>query len=397
MKGIPILFSLFLLAVPSWASYSRFRVEFTYKGQVLVATFFSKSPTLCPTYYDDFHFTAVGDFLEPYRFENYTRHKKNHEEREKFRQGFFAWEPVRAHDELLVLHRPTGRPSPGDALGLEGDILGMIAVDRLDRSESLLLERRLVPLNLRIPRPAEYTWSGRYIPRGVFPHWDPELARTYFRPENIVLGDVLQVNALFAHESTWPLLHTLASQYGLFSTGRILLSGEQLTLNGIQYTGPKVFVPTEFVWEVFNKFERGRIKKGALTQYYEMTQARPLVIDGYNQWRDPRLGNETLVQILRKDRVQFGPRWTEHFAKNEGFSFVRDAVVLETRLENSANRNDYRLVRQPERPVLDECVDELVRSQAHPVVQFQLPLTVSISLGNTPPQVFTFALRSASQ
>jgi hypothetical protein len=414
-----LLFALALgvLGCNSASAHQRMSVSFRYRGEVMTATFFSNLRTASFTNAAEFAQTA--DFLDRLRLQNYAGRNRDMSdvERADLERGFFRYERLRDHDEVLVLHRgnaPLIREGDGQLpLGIGENVLGLIAVDRLgDPSfmqpvttanpayETLLLEKRLSPLAIRIPRPPTSQWIGNELPPGVFPHWDPFIRQTYFQPGRILYGDVIQANALFAQEGLWPLLHSLANTYGLFSTGRLI--SNPTIIDGIQYNGPSVCIPTLVVWEVFNKYTRGQIHKGSRTIYYERANARPLVIQGYNQWRDPYLNFDSLVQVFYKTGAEFREGWTELFAARDNFSFVRDVRILETRIESVLGRRlEQNLVSQSDPAIshhpheMDSCVHKMLQARQQNVVEVSTPLTIGISIGNVQGPEIRLNLRHA--
>lgn len=383
----------------------RMTVTFRYKGEVMKATFFSTTRTVCETVEEAEDRRRATDYLDNLRFEHYTDRDSDMSEAEKrdWRANFFNWEKLARHDELMVIHRGEapretvpGNPVP---LGIGKDIVAMIAVDRLGDTmldclpgydsqtyERFLLEQRLAPLGLQIPREIPSVFVGNAMPKGMFKHWEPYIAQTYFTPQTLIIGDVIQANALFAHEGTWPLVHSLANGYGLFSTGRIIPKGKSKVINGIEYIGPRAFVPTLVVWEVFNKMKDGRIRKGSRTKYYEKSGGVPLVIGGSDQWRDPRLFYDNYVQIMSKTGDQFRGGWTEHFARHENFDFVRDVTILRTEFESMNGKALYsqpvpqwaqEIEHHPHH--LNRCIADMLNPT--PLQTLNLELKISVSIG----------------
>ncbi len=156
------------------------------------------------------------------------------------------------------------------------------------------------------------------------------------------------------------------------------------------------------VWEVFNTERDFRIKKGSRTLYYESSGARPLMIHGNNQWRDPLLGFGSYVQVMEKTGAEFRQGWTQQFAEKENFSFVRDVTITETRFENiEGSRLIRRIVHQADPQIahhphsLEPCIDHLVRAAKPGVVEVQVPITIGVSLGSSAPVNFNYKFKTA--
>jgi hypothetical protein len=398
------------------ANGTRMSVTFQYKGEWMTATFFSQLRAVVQTEQDAVEFIRTADFLDKIRFRNYVLRDRGvtDEESNRWKRGFFDWEPLRHHDEILVLHRgvePLVRSDQWEApLGIGDKVVGLIAVDRLGDPfldslpaygdgphDQLLVEKRL---GKNIPRPSLSQWKGEQLPPGVFPHWDPLVRQTFFRPGRILYGDVIQANALFAEDGLWPLLHSLANTYGLFSTGRLIPKTK--IIDGLEYRGPFVCIPTMVVWQVFNKMKDLRIKKGSRTLYYEGSGARPLRINGHNQWGDPLLGFGNYVQIMEKTGAEFRQGWTQQFAEKEHFSFVRDVTIAETRFENiEGSRLIRRIVHQADPRIahhphsLEPCIEHLVQAPKPGVIELQVPVTIGVSLGHSAPVNFEYKVKTA--
>ncbi len=382
------------------ADYQRMTVSFTYKGEPMKATFFTTVRSAAETEAEATERLHTADYLDGLRFQNYVAKSSMSEwEKADLRNNFFKWEPLRRHDEIMILHRG----ELGDqAAGLGTDILGMIAIDRLgdttldslpgydlDAFETFLLEKRLAPLGIKVPRPEPFFWSGDRLPPGVYKHWDSVIGNEYFQSGRIVLGDVIQANALFAHEGTWPLIHSLANAYGLFSTGRIIPAGKKKIIGDMEYEGPWVFVPTLVVWEVFNKEEEGVVKKGSRTHYYERSGGRTLWIGGQDQWEDPRLLYGNHVQIMSKSGDGFRFGWTKQFAEKENFSFVRDVVIEKTVLETMDGGGligklmpVFAEAIQHHPKNLSTCARVALAAENRAVTSVTIPVQIKVGIGN---------------
>jgi len=215
------------------------------------------------------------------------------------------------------------------------------------------------------------------------------LARDFFVPGNMVYGDVIQVDALYADEGMWPLLHSLANTYGLFSTGRIIPPGSTFTIDNMTYTGPKVFLPNLVVWEVFNPPQG----KSARTVYFEQSGAVPLQIAGRHQWRDPRLLHPWHVQVMSKTGMQFRSDWTAQFAAKDGFRFVDDVQIERTYIDEQrvVVNGAQQLSSVPLSPgsapiahhpvVLGNCIEQILDSRNQTVAHQTQSLEITISIG----------------
>ncbi len=404
MKSLALL--LLWLPLSASALHQRMTVSFHYKGEPMKATFFTTVRDAAQNCEEAIERSRAALFLDKLRFEHYTeRANLSNEEATDLRLNLFNWEKLSAHDEIMVLHRgnPRARLNATDPfpLGIGEEILGMIAVDRLGNTfldclpgydsptyEELLIEKRLAPLGIKIPRPLASPYISGFMPKGLFKHWEPLVAERYYQPQNLVWGDVIHANALFAQEGTWPLIHSLANGYGLFSTGRIIPRGKQITVGGFTYEGPRVFVPTLVVWEVFNKMDGFKVKKGSRTKYYEASGASPLMINGRNQWKDPRLGFGNLVQVMAKTGDEFRHGWTEQFAERDHFSFVRDVTIDKTEFETIDGTGlisrtvptwAAEISHHPHQ--MNRCVNEMLEARHSPVAQLTIPLTITVSIG----------------
>lgn len=302
----------------------RMTISFRYQGERLEATFITNIHGYTTVRSEQPIFTRLAEFLDGLRLERYAGKRMSDEEKAWLKKGFFSHEALSQHDEILVLHRGMDleTSSNNGPSGLGPEILGITAVDRLghpkptyhseyrrDDYEKLMLERRLSELGIAIPRPKPVLWEGEGLPPGVYPHWDVMIGPGFFEPGHVFLGDVIQVNGFFADEGLAPLLYTLANRYGLFSTGRIVYFRGPATIEGVEIPKRSVLVPTLVVWETFNKLKDGKRKVGLRTRYYGQTGAVPLEIDGVDEWVDPTLGPNTLVQILSKTGDAFRTNW----------------------------------------------------------------------------------------
>jgi hypothetical protein len=416
MKPLLVLIFAFCFSVSLFADGTRMSVTFQYKGEWMTATFFSQLRSLIQTEQEAVEFIRTADFLDQIRFRNYVLRDRRvtNEESIWWKRGFFDLEPLRHHDEILVLHRgvePLVRNEQWEApLGIGDKVVGLIAIDRLGDTlldslpaygdgpyDRLLVEKRL---QKQIPRPSLSQWTGEQLPAGVFPHWDPFVRQTYFQPGRILYGDVIQANALFAEEGLWPLLHSLANTYGLFSTGRLIPKSK--VIDGVEYQGPLVCIPTMVVWEVFNKMKDFRIKKGSRTLYYENSGARPLTMGGYNEWSDPLVSFGNYVQVMEKTGAEFRQGWTQQFAEKENFSFVRDVTIAETRFENiEGSRLIRRIVHQSDPKIahhphaLEPCIQHLVKAAKPGVVEVPVAITIGLTLGGSAPVHFDYRFKTA--
>jgi hypothetical protein len=416
MKPVFVLFLALFVSCSLFADGTRMSVTFQYKGEWMTATFFSQLRSLIQTEQEAVEFIRTADFLDQIRFRNYVLRDRSvtNEQSIRWKRGFFDWEPLRHHDEILVLHRgvePLVRNEQWEApLGIGDKVVGLIAIDRLGDTlldslpaygdgphDHLLVEKRL---EKQIPRPLMSQWTGEQLPPGAFPHWDPFVRRTYFQPGRILYGDVIQANALFAEDGLWPLLHSLANTYGLFSTGRLIPKTK--VIEGVEYRGPFVCIPTMVVWEVFNVMKDFRIRKGSRTLYYENSGARPLMMGGYNQWSDPLVGFGNYVQVMEKTGAEFRQGWTQQFAEKENFSFVRDVTIAETRFENiEGSRLIRRIVHQADPAIahhphsLEPCIQHLVQAAKPGVVEVPVAITIGLSLGGSAPSNFEYRFRTA--
>lgn len=319
-------------------------ISFLYQGQRMEATFLSNIHGYNTLATESALFLRLTQFLDQLRLQNYSR-DQSEEERKILRDGFFSHERLARHDELLVLHRGIDWDHPQDPTGLGPEILGMVAIDRLGHPkpeyhstyhpgdyEKLLVERRLSSLEITVPRPQPHLWTGSGLPPGVHPHWDSFIGMAFFQPGRIYVGDVIQANGFFATEGLAPLLYTLANRYGLFSTGRIVYPAREKIIEGVTIHGPAVLVPTLVVWETFNKLVEGKRKEGSRTRYYRRAGARPLTIGGVEEWVDPLLGANVLVQILSQAGDDFR-NWQNTFFSERDQTGLESLRVDRTRFE----------------------------------------------------------------
>lgn len=361
MKLSTVLVAL-LLCGNLMGSVLRLTRPITLDGRQAYATFFSKGFDGPSNSANDQAFLMLANIIDSARVANYvSREDLSQAQICELESRLFSQEPLYWHDEVLVLHRralgpPKGRLGALPQFMIGDELLALMAIDRLgpprdhnllwsfvhqgysieeapevfaEEHEYLLLEHRLQELGLKVPRPVPHRLKGNRLPPGVFPHWEPILAKKYFRPENVMVGDVVQVNALFT-EKDWdrllPILHLLANSHGLFSTGRIIFEGETAVVHGRKYAGPKVFIPTLFVWEVFNPIKDGERKEGTRTRYYKLADGRPLKMGEHDEWKDPLLGKYN-VQIMSMTGDQLRIDWTKKLFAQDGVEAVERIVL----------------------------------------------------------------------
>lgn len=366
-------------------------VTFQHRGEPMTATFFTRAYPFKTR--EGSGFPAVAQHLEQQRIQRYVLRNSEATEADvrDWQKGFFDWEPIAEHDDIMMIHR--GPHQPGNPPGI-GEVVGLVAVDRAGNpsqqpfpnayaDESLLLEKRLAPLGFRLPRPRAWKWIGpEPLPLGVFAHWHPHIARDYFQPDQIFWGDTIHINAYFADDGLGPLVHELANGFGLF-TGRMTYDPQE---------GRRVYLPTEVVWEVFNRRTDKGIKQGSRTRFYKSLGAGFLTMGRDNQWNDPRLAPGNLVQVMFQG-ADFRETWTEKFLTLHDFSLVRDVSIQDVHYEYVQNDGQLRLERPSTRSLqhlpknLNSCILEVLAARANPPKAYHQPIQVSLSLGGSAPVV----------